>query len=164
MILLTPTPTPTPLRGELGSWGRGDPNSVGVSWGELGSAESAQPDTGSEVRVLVSSRDQAPCPTIPSARRLAQTAEASGWRARQTYALAQLPPRHRASGEEVRPARPLATVAVRLRRGAAAYGWALWESEAGGPWRFHHAYLMRAGGTTMQRLGYRALLERIKTG
>jgi hypothetical protein len=98
--------------------------------------------------VLVSSRDGAQVPNVAGAARLARAAEAAGWLARQTYALADVPAAPR------RAAHRLASVAVRFAR-VGAFGWATWHSVDDGPWRY-------AGGClAFERLGLRELTARV---
>lgn len=115
------------------------------TWGDEPKPEAPRP------RVLVSSRDGAPVPWVAAAARLAGAAEAAGWSARQTYALAEVPATSRTDAYR------LATVAVRLeRRGQRA--WAVWCSRTGdgGPWRFADAQLATVG-IGVRCLGARAL-------
>jgi len=81
-------------------------------------------------------------------------ARAGGWRARLTYALAEVPARYHGNGNLARAAYRCETVAVRLfRPGQRAR--AVWESDDGGPWRFTHAWL------GLDQLGLRQFTERI---
>jgi hypothetical protein len=93
--------------------------------------------------ILVSSRDGAPVPRIAGAVKLAAVAQAHGWSARQTYALAAVPERSR------KAAHRLASVAVRLARGAAR-GWAVWHKIDEGSWLFVCAFI------GIERCGWRA--------
>lgn len=90
--------------------------------------------------IIVSSRDNAPVPHVRNAARLALLAEGYGWTVEMTYACAQWPTYR------------LASVAVRLARGAER-GYAVWVRKDGrGSWRFDGASL---GG---RLLGYRKIL------
>lgn len=119
-------------------------------WGDEPKPEAPRPI------VLVSSRDDAPVPVVTGAVRLARAAQAAGWTARQTYALASVP----ATGRY--PARRLASVAVRLG-GPKGRGWAVWHRIDDGNWRFTEAHLIRAGGP-LQQLGARALMTEVGNG
>lgn len=90
--------------------------------------------------VLVSSRDGAPVPRVAGAVRLVDAAEAAGWTARQTFALADVPEAHYDNGNLRKSAHQVASVAVRLARGA-QHAWATWHNENGAGWRFDAAYI-----------------------
>ena len=90
--------------------------------------------------VLVSSRDGHEVPRVAGAVKLAAVAEAAGWTARQTYALADVPERRYQNGNVATAPFRVASVAVRLSRGAQR-GYALWRSVDEGPWRFADALL-----------------------
>lgn len=104
--------------------------------------------------VLVSSRDDAPVPHVAGSARLAKVAGGHGWAARLTYALADVPARFHLNGTVAKAGHRLASVAVRLARGAVR-GWAMWHREDTGGWRFAVAYI----GT--ERLGLRSMLDRL---
>lgn len=106
--------------------------------------------------ILVSSRDNAAVPYVPGPARLARAAEANGWAARQTYALAQVPERRFLNGNVARAAHTHESIAVRLRRAPTGEsGWAVWVSEDGHKWTFDGAMIGR------QRCLLRALVARI---
>jgi hypothetical protein len=93
--------------------------------------------------ILVSSHDGAPVPRVAGAVKLVAVAQAHGWTARATYALAAVPERAR------KAAHRLASVAVRLARGAAR-GWAVWHKIDEGAWLFVCAFI------GIERCGWRA--------
>jgi len=90
--------------------------------------------------VLVSSRGGAPVPHVADAVKLAEVAEAHGWTVRQTYALAKIDDRYFLNGRLAKAAHELASVAVRMARGAVR-GWAVWHREGAGSWAFACAYI-----------------------
>lgn len=104
--------------------------------------------------VLVSSRDDAPVPHVAGAAGLAKRAEAAGWTARLTYALAEVPDSFYANGNLKKAAHRLASVAVRLARGVER-GWAVWHQIDGGTWRFGGAFV------GLRPYGLRALPDRL---
>lgn len=109
--------------------------------------------------VLVSSRDNAPVPRVTGAVRLVRAAEDSGWTARQTYALADVP----AGWSGRRYPYRLASVAV-LLSGPKGRGWAVWYRIDEQPWRFGEAWLRRAGEFIPRQLGARALMTEVGNG
>lgn len=102
-------------------------------WGDEDEAPAAPPV------VLVSSRDGAEVPRVAGAARLAKLAESHGWTVRLTYALAEVPERFYLNGRLAKAAHRLASVVVRMVRGADR-GWAAWHGEDGAAWRFTVAY------------------------
>jgi len=91
---------------------------------------------------------------VPKAVKLAVLAESHGWVARQTYALADVPTEYYLNGRLAKAGHQLASLMVRLRRGADR-GWAAWYREDEGPWRFDHAFV------GMHRVTFTELTERI---
>jgi len=120
----------------------------GRRWGDEDTAP-AEPPT-----VIVSSRDGEPVPRVGAALRLAKTAEANGWTVRLTYALASVPERFYLNGRLAKAAHMLASVALRLARGAER-GFAVWTNADDGGWRFDCAYI------GPHRLGARDLPARL---
>jgi hypothetical protein len=98
--------------------------------------------------VLVSSRDGHPVPPVAAAVRLAKAADAAGWTARATYALADVPQGWNRCRKDYR----LASVGVRFAR-AGVRGWACWYEVDDGGWKFAVAYLGR------RKLGARELTK-----
>lgn len=110
--------------------------------------------------VLIGSSEQHPVPPIRGALKLTGLAEANGWTARPTYALAEMPDEFYLNGNLARPAHRLATVVVRLRR-SPSRGWASWHSEDDSTFRFVNAFvdLERFGWGLAAKLP--SILERI---
>ncbi len=104
--------------------------------------------------VIVSSRDGEPVPRVGAVARLAKLAEANGWTVRVTYALAAVPDRWHKNGNLARAAHMLASVALRLARGAVR-GFAVWTNEDDEGWRFDVAYIGR------ERIGARGIGARL---
>lgn len=89
--------------------------------------------------VLVSSRDGVTPPAARGVGQLVAAAEAAGWTARVTYALAEIPDHHYLNGKLKKAAHRLASVVVRLHRGGARV-WAAWHNAAETGWRFVCAF------------------------
>lgn len=120
-------------------------------WGD---EETAPPEPPT---VLVSSRDDAPVPIVGrSVKSLVAAALEFGWTARQTYALAHVPERRYLNGNLAMAAHNLASVAVRLARGAAR-ACAIWHRVDDEGWSADAAWL------NGHRVGYRELVRGVKS-
>jgi hypothetical protein len=120
-------------------------------WGDEEAAPLAPPI------VLVSSRDGAPVPKVGrSCNALVAAADAGGWDVRQTFALAHVPDRWYGNGNLAMAAHNLASVAVRLARGAVR-AFAVWTRVDDEGWTLDCTYL--AG----RKVGYRDLVREVKT-
>jgi hypothetical protein len=107
--------------------------------------------------VLVSSRDGAPVPKVGrSCNALVAAAEAGGWVVRQTFALAFVPERWYLNGNLAMAAHNLASVAVRLARGAVR-AFAVWTRVDDEGWTLDCTYLRG------RKVGYRDLVREVKT-
>lgn len=120
-------------------------------WGDEETAPAAPPV------VLVSSRDGAPVPIVGrSVNSLVAAAEAAGWVVRQTFALAHVPDRWYLNGRLAMAAHNLASVAVRLARGAAR-ACAIWHRIDDEGWTADAAWL------NGRSVGYRELVRGVRS-